>query len=231
LEGRPTSNLQSPISNLQSPTSNSETFHRDASLTLGMNTFTPRDEMQLVRQAQAGNAGAFAALVALHQRFVYNLALRALGNARDADDVAQEAFIRAWRGLDNFRGAAQFRTWLYRIVTNLCYTRLPRVRREFQMLSEDAAMDLPADAFSDPALRVEDQDRRAFLHREIDRLPETFRVLIMLRYQEELAYDEIAGILNIPVSAVKTGLFRARERLRARLCEYDPRQRIANREA
>lgn len=179
------------------------------------------DESQLVRQAQAGDTDAFAALVALHQRFVYNLALRALGNAREAEDVAQETFIRAWLSLANFRGEAQFRTWLYRIVTNLCCTRLPRLRREFQALNEDAAMDLPAETISDPAAWIDAQAQREFLHRQIDRLPESYRVLITLRYRQELAYEDIAAILNVPLSAVKTGLHRARERLRAAVREYE----------
>jgi RNA polymerase sigma factor (sigma-70 family) len=83
-------------------------------------------ETELVRRAQGGDATAFEALVLAHQTLAYNLALRALGDEREAEDAAQEAFVRAWLALPNFRGQARFGTWLYRIVTNLCCNRHPR---------------------------------------------------------------------------------------------------------
>ena len=140
------------------------------------------NEGELVRRAQAGDADAFGALVAEQQRFVYNLALRALGDAHEAEDIAQEAFVRAWLALPNFRGQAQFRTWLYRIVTNLCYNRLPHLRRELIAMGEEAIAEAPDETFADLAFGVEAEERRAFLHRQIEALPENYRLLVALRF-------------------------------------------------
>lgn len=175
----------------------------------------------LVRRAQRGDIEAFAALVAEHERFVYNLALRALGDQAEAEDVSQEAFVRAWQALPNFRGQAQFRTWLYRIVTNLCYNRLPRLRRDLTALGDEAAEAVPDEAWADPAGGVEAEERRAFLQRQIEALPEGYRLLVTLRFQQELSYDEIASVLSLPLGTVKTGLSRARARLRAALHSYE----------
>lgn len=180
-------------------------------------------EAELVRRAQAGDAEAFADLVTEHQRFVYNLALRAMSDAHEAEDVAQEAFVRAWRALPNFRRQAQFRTWLYRIVTNLCCNRLPRLRRDLSALSEEDVDEYsaPVDERANPAYDVEADERRAFLHQRIAALPESYRLLVSLRYQEELSYEEIADVLGLPLGTVKTGLFRARGKLREALREFE----------
>jgi RNA polymerase sigma-70 factor (ECF subfamily) len=181
------------------------------------------NETQLIQKARRGDSEAFAALVALHERFVYNLALRTLGNADDAADMAQEAFVRAWLALPTFRHDSLFRTWLYRIVLNLCINRMPRLRRELNDLTQDEMADIPEPAAfgPDPLTSLELQEQRAFLHREIDRLPEQYRLLVSLRYQHELSYDEIANLLGLPVGTVKTGLFRAKARLREALSTLD----------
>ncbi len=177
------------------------------------------NEQELIRRAQRGDTDAFADLLALHERFVYNLALRTVGNPSEAEDVAQEAFVRAWQALPNFRGGSALRTWLYRIVVNLCINRFPRLRRELSELTETEVGSLPETTRldHDPALRSELRERRAWLHREIERLPDSQRLLISLRYQDELSYEEIASLVGLPLGTVKTGLFRAKERLRQAL--------------
>jgi RNA polymerase sigma-70 factor, ECF subfamily len=184
------------------------------------------DERELIKQAKKGNTEAFAAIVALHERFVYNLALRTLGNPEDAADVAQDAFVRAWMALGEFREQAQFRTWLYRIVLNLCLNRVPRLRRELQDLTHEELIDVPETetTATSPAASLEENELRSFLHREIDQLPEQYRLLVSLRYQHELSYDEIASLVGLPVGTVKTGLFRAKARLREALSVYDKEQ-------
>jgi RNA polymerase sigma-70 factor (ECF subfamily) len=181
------------------------------------------NEPQLIRQARNGDTEAFAALVTLHERFVYNLALRTLGNAEDAADAAQEAFVRAWLALGEFRGQAQFRTWLYRIVLNLCLNRVPRLRRDLNALTQEEWVDLPESASpaNDPVASLEATELRGLLHREIDQLPEQYRLLVSLRYQHELSYDEIAALVGLPVGTVKTGLFRAKARLREALSVHE----------
>ena len=179
----------------------------------------PDTEQHLIQQAQKGDHEAFAALVTEHQRYVYNLALRVLKNEEEALDVAQETFVRAWTALSNFRGQSQFRTWLYRIVTNLCYNRLPNLRRSLNELGNEVISEIPdADIrFSNPAQRLESHELRSYLHKAIDELDENYRLLISLRYQNELSYEEIATTLNLPLGTVKTGLFRAKEQLRRAL--------------
>jgi RNA polymerase sigma-70 factor (ECF subfamily) len=172
------------------------------------------DDEVLVERAKQGDRAAFGQLVLAHQQFVYNLALRALADGHEAEDIAQEAFVRAWLALPRFQEHARFRTWLYRITTNLCYTRRPRLRRDLAALDDAALASVPDESQSDPAAGLVAAEARAFLHQAITALPEQYRVLILLRYQQHLAYDEIAGVLDLPLGTVKTGLFRARARLR-----------------
>jgi RNA polymerase sigma-70 factor (ECF subfamily) len=182
----------------------------------------PDTEQHLIQRAQKGDQEAFAGLVTEHQRYVYNLALRVLKNEEEALDLAQETFVRAWTALPNFRGESQFRTWLYRIVTNLCYNRLPNLRRSLHELGDDVIVDLPETevAFDNPAHGFETRELRSHLHNAIDHLDENYRLLISLRYQNELSYEEIATMLNLPLGTVKTGLFRAKEQLRRALESY-----------
>ena len=174
-------------------------------------------ERELVHRAQEGDRGAFAELVEAHMDFAYNVALRALNNTQDAEDVVQEAFIKAWKALGGFRVEASFRTWLYRIVINLCYTQLPKLRREFGSLEEDNGRLKPADqnADIDPVFFLEGKEIIAGIQRLIAALPEKYQILLLLRYQQECSYAEIAEIMDLPLGTVKTGLFRAKERLRA----------------
>jgi RNA polymerase sigma-70 factor, ECF subfamily len=178
-------------------------------------------DAELVRRAQAGEQEAFGALVLAHQQFVYNLAWRALDDPHEAEDVAQEAFVRAWLALPNFRAQAQFRTWLYRIVTNLCYNRLPRLRRELTALGDMEMAEWPDAAQTDPAAEVESAERRAHLYAAMDHLPDSYRLLLALRFQQGLAYEEIALVTSLPLGTVKTGLHRARLKLKDALRAFD----------
>src|SRR5690606_21187594 len=103
----------------------------------------PADEQRLIQQAQKGDHDAFASLINEHQRYVYNLAFRVVKDENEALDLTQETFVRAWTALPNFKGQAQFRTWLYRIVTNLCYNRLPNLRKSLNDLGDDVLEDIP----------------------------------------------------------------------------------------
>ena len=182
----------------------------------------PDTEQHLIQRARKGDPEAFTALVSEHQRYVYNLALRILQNEEEALDLAQETFVRAWTALPNFRRQSQFRTWLYRIVTNLCYNRLPNLRRSLTELGDDVIAELPETdiAFGDHVHGTESRELRSYLHQAIDHLDENYRLLISLRYQNELSYEEIATMLNLPLGTVKTGLFRAKEQLRRALETY-----------
>jgi len=179
------------------------------------------NEVELIQQAKTGDTKAFVKLIVEHQSFAYNLALRTLGDPHEAEDMAQEAFVRAWLAISRFRGRATFQTWLYRIVVNLCYNRLPNLRRELAAEGDEKIANVHDGLSANPATLVEIDEQRAFLHRQIERLPEKYRLLITLRYQGELTYEEIAQVLDVPLGTVKTGIFRARARLREALRNFE----------
>ncbi len=177
-------------------------------------------EADIIRKAQAGDTQAFAALVQEHQAFVYNLALRALADPEAAQDTAQEAFVRAWRALPGFRLQSSFRTWLYRITLNLCFNRRPALRQALAALPIEDLEAQPGDQV--PVQRqVEERDLQAFLYKQIDALPPAYRLMVLMRYQMDLPYEEIAAALSVPIGTVKTGLHRARARLRDSLHNYE----------
>lgn len=180
-------------------------------------------EQSLIQQAQKGDHDAFAALVDEHQRYVYNLALRVVKDENEALELTQETFVRAWTALPNFKGQSQFRTWLYRITTNLCYNRLPNLRRSLNDLGDDVMEEIPETSSTrqNPAHEVESKETRNHLHQAISSLEENYRLLINLRYQNELSYEEIATTLNLPLGTVKTGIFRAKEQLRKSLAHLE----------
>lgn len=181
----------------------------------------PETEATLIRQAQKGDHEAFAALVNEHQRYVYNLALRVVKDENEALDLAQETFVRAWTALPNFKGQSQFRTWLYRIVTNLCYNRLPNLRRSLNDLGDDMMEEIPEPDPETPATEFESNETRRYLQQAMQDLDENYRLLISLRYQNELSYEEIASTLNLPLGTVKTGIFRAKAQLRSALANLE----------
>ncbi len=165
----------------------------------------------LVARAQQGDEAAFEQLVRRHQRYAFNVAYRVLGDYAEAEDMTQEAFVRAWRGLRTFRGQAKFTTWLYRIVHNLCLNRLPHLRREL-VQSEPLEEVLPNPVAPLPE-RFEAQERVAFLHAQVTQLPEKYRLVLTLRYLQDLSYQEIAAVLDVPMGTVKTHIHRARRLL------------------
>lgn len=176
------------------------------------------DEHALAARATSGDHDAFEALVRRHGRYVYNLAHATLGDAHEAEDAAQETFVRAWRALGAFRGEAQLRTWLYRIVVNVCYDRLPRLRQDIVQL--DAADD-DASGFADDGAALDDAVGRtqlaAAVRSAVDGLPRGYRLLLTLRHFDDLSYEEIAGITGLPLGTVKTGIHRGRAQLRRQL--------------
>jgi RNA polymerase sigma-70 factor, ECF subfamily len=183
----------------------------------------PEPEATLIQRAQKGDPDAFAALVDEHQRYVYNLALRVVQDENEALDLAQETFVRAWTALPNFRGQSQFRTWLYRITTNLCYNRLPTLRRSLNDLGDDVLENIPEtnSTFDNPAVEYESNETKNYVRQAVDGLDEKYRLLLSLRYQNELSYEEIAATLNLPLGTVKTGIFRAKAQLQTALAALE----------
>lgn len=179
---------------------------------------------QLVEKAQNGDEAAFEALVRENAQYVFNLALRVVQNPQEAEDIAQEAFIRVWKGLPKFKAEAKFRTWLYRIVTNLCYDRIPRIKKELTALEIDEEISLPDERVR-PEKDMVSKELAAEVHIAINNLPESYRLLISLRHLQAMSYAEIAEITGQPLGTVKTGIYRARQMIRQRIEVYERNHR------
>lgn len=162
------------------------------------------DDAYLVSRAQAGRLDAFEELVHRHRDRVYRVALRMLGDTRDAEDAAQDVLLQAWRSLDGFRADSAFSTWVYRIAVNRCLNVL-RIRHETEpMMTEHASRTPTIEAIVESRLQLDDV-RRAILS-----LTPEQRAPLVLREFEGCSYEELAEILDVSVSAIKSRLHRAR---------------------
>jgi RNA polymerase sigma-70 factor, ECF subfamily len=178
------------------------------------------DDSDLVRRARGGDLAAFGDLVERHRSIVYRVAARMVG-ADDADDVTQDAFLRAFHRLDRFRGEAPFRGWLLRIAHNAALDCLDRRRRDPDLFGaaagdETGARDgasVGAVAARSPAEALEASERRARLESKLESLPASHRSVLVLRDLEGFAYDEIAELTEMPIGSVKGRLSRARAEL------------------
>ncbi len=173
---------------------------------------------ELVRGYGAGSPGAFDLLVRLHQRSVYRLCFRFVGNHEDACDLSQEVFLRAHCGLAHFKARSALSTWLYRIGVNVCLNRVGGRRPATEELQEETTEDPGA---IDPAEWLTTQQRSDALRHAIARLPPRQRTVVILRVYQELPHQEIATIVGISVGAVKANLFHAMGNLRRLLGEGD----------
>jgi RNA polymerase sigma-70 factor, ECF subfamily len=159
---------------------------------------------------------AFRELVDRYRQRIYGLCCRILRDTEDAEDAAQEAFVKAYRRLDSFRGDSQFFTWLYRVATNVANDHYQARRRRRTVESSDVAIREPVrhDDRERPDRALERQDLREVARRALDRVPPLFRTVLVLREYENLEYREIAEVLDISVGTVMSRLFRARARFR-----------------
>ena len=173
------------------------------------------NEILLISRARGGDREAFGALVEQYRDNVYRLAYRMCGNAYDADEAAQEAFVAAWRALPNFRGDAKFSTWLYRLTTNAAIDVMRREKRH-QTVGDGEMVDLADDADS-PQETVERTEQQEAMQKALATLSEEYREVLLLRYMEELDYAEIAEVLQLPSGTVKSRINRAKAALKTAL--------------
>jgi RNA polymerase sigma-70 factor (ECF subfamily) len=169
----------------------------------------PRDE-ELIDRFLTGDADAFSRLVERHRQRVFNLCLRLLGDADDAADASQDAFLSVLTKLEQFRGDAAFTTWLHRIAVNACYDVTRRRRRQPMLRlagDPDLAPDETGPASPDPADELAGTRDVVSALREI---PDEFRVAVVLADLQDLAYEEIARILDAPIGTVKSRVHRGR---------------------
>ncbi len=189
---------------------------------------------ELVRRAQSGDRSAFEELVKEHQKRVYNLAYRMTGDPEDAMDVSQEAFLRAYRGLDSFKGDSSFATWLYRITVHVCGD----LRRKnsagadrtvsLTTINDDGQeqeTEIPDLRYS-PEASLERKELARAVGETLASMPEDFRAVLVMRENAGMSYEEIGNKLDIKPGTVKSRIFRAREFLRRKLIEsgnfYEP---------
>ena len=173
------------------------------------------NEILLISRARGGDREAFGALVEQYRDNVYRLAYRMCGNAYDADEAAQEAFVAAWRALSNFRGDAKFSTWLYRLTTNAAIDVMRREKRH-QTVGDGEMVDVADDADS-PQETVERTEQQEAVQKALSTLSEEYREVLLLRYMEELDYAEIAEVLQLPSGTVKSRINRAKAALKTAL--------------
>jgi RNA polymerase sigma-70 factor (ECF subfamily) len=183
-----------------------------------------REDAELIQRCQRGDREAMNQLIQVHQKHVFNLAFRLSNNYDDAQDIAQEAFIRVFNSIHNFRGDANFTTWMHRIVTNvfLDERKKQRVREhgsldEYLELEDSSVARQIEDPSPGPEDAVEQRERHEVVAQAVLQLPENQRVMIALYHFQGRSYEEIAATMQLPIGTVKSRLNRARLALKEKL--------------
>jgi RNA polymerase sigma-70 factor, ECF subfamily len=182
------------------------------------------EDIRLMELIGAGDDGAFEQLVERHQRLVIGTVGRMLGSGSDAEDIAQQVFVRVWKNAKRYEPRAKFTTWLLKITRNLVFNELRRRSRHpqvpLQSESDEEERPLKDEQAIAPDASLLESELQQAVDAAIANLPETQRMAVVLRRYEELSYEEIAEALDQSVSAVKSLLFRARTELRESLQRY-----------
>lgn len=174
----------------------------------------------MVAQVKKGDQEAFEGIVDLFKDKIYRHCYRMVGNGHEAEDLAQETFLRAYRNISKYNNEFKFSTWIFRIATNLCIDRLRKKKPDYYLDAEVPGTD-GATMYSQlsseeplPEEVVTENERWNELQEEIMKLPEKYRTAIVLKYVEDLSLEEISHIMDIPVPTVKTRIHRGRETLK-----------------
>ena len=168
---------------------------------------------ELVRKSQLGDKAAFEQLVIRHQDLVFSLAYKLTGNREMANDVAQEAFIRAWKAIEKFRGDSTFSTWIYRITVNTAWTLRKKAKKHNTLNIDDTYEPIVIDEKKDPELVAINSDLSSVLINALDKIPIEQRIIVELKNIEGRSHKEIADYLDISVTAAKVSLHRAHQKL------------------
>lgn len=182
------------------------------------------EEKALIERCKRGDLAAFNDLVRKYEKQVYNFAYRLTGNYDDANDVAQDAFLRVFNAIGSFRGDASFSTWLFRITTNVFLDERKRAKAhphasldEYLELEESSVARQIEDPSPTPEAVLEESERAQFLQQAIGGLPEYQRAMVTLYHGQQKSYEEIAEIMDLPIGTVKSRLNRARLALKEKL--------------
>ena len=176
---------------------------------------------ELVKKSQLGDKSAFEELVKRHQDLVFSLSFKLTGNRELANDVAQEAFIRAWKAIDKFRGDSTFGTWIYRITVNTAWTLRKKAKKHYSLNTEDTQEPVVIDEKKDPELVAINSDLSLVLRKALNQIPLEQRIIVELKNIEGRSHKEIADYLDISVTAAKVRLHRAHQKLRNILEEIE----------
>jgi RNA polymerase sigma-70 factor (ECF subfamily) len=180
-------------------------------------------DVEVVRRCRGGDERAYRELIERYRRPLYSLAMRMLRSEQDAEDLAQETFVRMFRALDRYDPSRPFAAWLFTIATRLCIDHLRRRRiRPISLTQRDAESDQDREIdIEDPGLKPDElaahEEEARHAQTLIDSLPPHYRIVVMLRHQQDLSYEEIAEALSLPLGTVKARIHRARALLKVRL--------------
>jgi RNA polymerase sigma-70 factor (ECF subfamily) len=181
------------------------------------------DDIQLINRFKKGDVSVFEQLVLKYQDRIYNLCRYMLGNVHDAEDAAQDTFIKAYQNLSNFRPEASFYTWLYRIAVNTCldYKRRPFFESLFKKTDEgEEFIEEPSSEWPSPERLYESKQIGSAMHNSIRKLPRKLRTAVILKEIEGLLYEEIADVLDVSIGTVKSRISRARDELKKSLRKF-----------
>lgn len=173
----------------------------------------PQSDNEIIERIRDGAKHYYARLVDRYKDRAYTLAVRMLKNKEDAEEAAQDAFIRAYNALNRFEGKARFGTWFYRILYNVCLTRLGKRKEEFQRLDYNDNIDYNEleSAFTASGYNeYETNDMVEFVKKTMEELPEKYQTILSLFYFQDLSHEEISEVTQLPIGTIKTHLFRAR---------------------
>lgn len=177
------------------------------------------DDIYYIEAVRKGNVQAFSFLVEKYQKLLYTLALKLLKKPEEAEEMAQDTFIKAFQKLDSYEGKSKFSTWLYSITYNACISELRKRRIEFKSLDDRQVSDQDEQKMHDYYRETRKEDQEKYLNLALEKLPEDDQFLITLYYYESQSMDEISIITGLTVSNIKVKIHRARKKMYALLHE------------
>lgn len=171
------------------------------------------DDLYYIDAVKKGNVQAFSFLVEKYQKMVYTLALKLMKKAEEAEEIAQDTFVKAYQKIDSYEGKSKFSTWLYSITYNACVSELRKRRIEFKSLDDRQISDDDEQKMHDYYRETRKEDQERYLNLALEKLPEDDQVLVTLYYFENQSMDEISVITGLTVSNIKVKIHRARKRM------------------
>jgi len=171
------------------------------------------DDIYYIEAVRKGNVQAFSFLIEKYQKLVYTLALKLLKKPEEAEEMAQDTFIKAFQKLDSYEGKSKFSTWLYSITYNACISELRKRRIDFKSLDDRQVSDQDEQRMHDYYRENRKEDQEKYLNLALEKLPEDDQVLVTLYYYENQSMDEISQITGLTVSNIKVKIHRARKRM------------------